>query len=82
VDETRLIRLPIADFDRELADVAVAIELVATGGARRVTLTGLQRSEDVAPEGLALAQAAGVRFALQRDRQNGLATIVVGPVEA
>jgi hypothetical protein len=82
VDEPRLIRLPIADFDRELADVAVAIQLVATGGARRVTLSGLQRSDEIAPEGLALAQAAGVRFTLQRDRQDGPATIVVGPVEA
>lgn len=82
MDESRLIRLPIADFDRELADVAVAIQLVATGGARRVTLSGLRRSQEIAPEALALAQAAGVRFALQRDRQDGPATIVVGPVEA
>lgn len=81
MDEQRLIRLPIADFDRELADVAVAIELVATGGARRVTLAGLLRPEAIAPEALALAQAAGVRFALQRDRRNGPVTIVVGPVD-
>jgi hypothetical protein len=81
VDEPRPIRLPIADFDRELADVAVAIQLVATGGARRVTLSGLRRSEEIAPEALALAQAAGVRFAVQRDERSGLPTIVVGPTE-
>lgn len=81
MDEPRPIRLPIVDFDRELADVAVAIQLVATGGARRVTLSGLRRSEEIAPDALALAQAAGVRFALQRDRRNGPGTIVVGPVE-
>jgi hypothetical protein len=81
VDEPRPIRLPIVDSDRELADVAVAIQLVATGAARRVTLSGLLRSEEIAPEALALAQAAGVRFALQRDRRNGPVTIVVGPVE-
>jgi hypothetical protein len=81
VDEPRPIRPPTVDFDHELADVAVAIQLVATGGARRVTLTGLRRSEEIAPEALALAQAAGIRFALQRDGRNGLATIVVGPID-
>ncbi len=82
MDESRLIRLPIADFDRELADVAVAIQLVATGRARRVTLTGLLRSEKIAAQALALAQAAGVRFTLQRERRNGPPTIVVGPIDA
>jgi len=81
VDEPRPIRLPIVDFDRELADVAVAIQLVATGGARRVTLSGLLRCEEIAPDALALAQAAGVRFALTRGHRNGPPTIVVGPVE-
>jgi hypothetical protein len=36
---------------------------------------------EIAPDALALAQAAGVRFALQRNRRNGPATIVVGPLE-
>jgi hypothetical protein len=81
VDEPRPIRPPIVDFDRELADVAVAVQLVASGGARRVTLSGLLRSEEIAPEALALAQASGVRFALQRDSRTGSVTIVVGPVE-
>jgi hypothetical protein len=81
VDGPRPIRPPIVDFDRELADVAVAVQLVASGGARRVTLSGLLRSEEIAPEALALAQASGVRFAFQRDRRNGSVTIVVGPVE-
>lgn len=76
-----MIRLFPMPYDRELADVAVAIQLVASGGARRVTLTGLRRSDALAPEALALAQAAGVRFALQRTHRNGAATIVIGPVE-
>ncbi len=81
MDDARLIRLPRIEFDQELADVVAAIRLVAAGEARRVTLSGLRRSEEIALEALALAQAAGVRFALQRDRPNGQPTIVVGPVE-
>jgi hypothetical protein len=81
VDIHGLIRLPGTVFDRELADVAAAIQLVATGGARRVTLSALRRPEEIAPDALALAQAAGVRFALQRARPHGPATLVIGPVE-
>lgn len=81
MDAPRLIRLSPTPFNRELADVAAAIQLVASGGARRVTLSGLRRSDAIAPDALAFAQAAGVRFALQRPHRNGLATIVVGPVE-
>ena len=81
MDEPRLIRLPIGDFDRDLADVAVAIQLVASGGARRVTISGLLRSEDIAPDAVALAQAAGVRFVLQRQRKHGPATLVIGPID-
>jgi len=82
VDEPRPIRLPTTAYDQELVDVAAAIQLVATAGARRVTLSGLQHPEEIASDALALAQGAGVRFALQRDRRNGPATVVVGPVEA
>jgi hypothetical protein len=81
VDTPRLIRLPAIEFDKELADVAAAIALVAGGGARRVTLSGLRRSEEIAADALALAQAAGVEFALQRARRDGPPAIVVGPVE-
>ena len=76
-----MIQLFPIPYDGDLADVAVAIQLVASGGARRVTLSGLRRSEAIAPEALALAQAAGVRFALERPKRNGATTIVVGPVE-
>ena len=81
MDAPRPIRLPTTAYDQELADVAAAIQLVATGGARRVTLSGLRRPEEIASDALALAQAAGVRFALHRDRRNGPATVVVGPAE-
>jgi hypothetical protein len=81
VDDPRLIHLPTSAFDQELADVAAAIQLVASGGARRVTLSGLRRPDAIAPDALALAQASGVQFALHRDRRKGPATIVVGPLE-
>ena len=81
MDTPRLIRLPAIAFDKELADVAAAIELVAAGAARRVTLTSVRRSEEIAPEALALAQAAGVRFALKREHRNVPPAIVIGPVE-
>ena len=79
MDAPRPIRLPTTAYDQELADVAAAIQLVATGSARRVTLSGLQHPDEIAADALALAQAAGVLFALQRDRRNGPATVVVGP---
>ena len=81
MDAPRLIHLPTSAFDKELADVAAAIELVAARVARRVTLASLRRSEEIAPDALALAQAAGVRFGLHRDRRNGPPAIVIGPVE-
>jgi len=81
VDVPRLIRLSPIPFDRDLADAAAAIQPVASRGAKRVILSGMRRPDAIAPQALALAQAAGVRFALQRPHRNGLATIVVGPVE-
>jgi hypothetical protein len=81
VDEPRPIRLPSVAFEHELADVAAAIALVASGGAQRVTLSGLHHPEAIASDALAIAQSAGVRFALQRDRKNGRPAVIVGPVE-
>jgi hypothetical protein len=62
------------------AEIDVAIELVRRGQARRVRLCGLSAGERAAGSGLARAQAAGVRFALEREVAPGLAvSLVIGP---
>ena len=64
-------RLPIAEADareRDEAELATAIALVARGTARRVIVAGLGNAESLAPEALANAQAAHVAFALARNR--------------
>lgn len=63
-----------------MADVTAAIELVARGRAYRVTLVGLADPAALAPVMLAVAQAARVQFALERNPSSGTAAIVVGPV--
>jgi transposase len=84
VEPTHVIRLPVEYQapDLTLADLTAAIELVASGGARRVVLAGLPGVETVAAAALAHAQAAHVRFALSRDDGMGVPSVVVGPLEA
>jgi hypothetical protein len=63
-----------------VAEIEVAIELVLRGTARRVRLVGLLAGERAAGEGLALAQEAGVQFALERGAAPGYAvSLVIGP---
>lgn len=83
MEAPRVVRLPvaIAASDHALADVVSAIELVASGLARRVVLAGIPGVEDVAAEALIYAQAARVRFRLERSSQAPPA-VIVGPVEA
>ena len=52
-----------------ISEIEVAIALVQRGQARRVRLVGLAAAEHAAGAGLALAQAAGVEFALERGRR-------------
>jgi len=85
VETVHPIRLPsatVALLEHDLAEIAVAIELVARHVASRVTLTGLEDPESIAGQALALAQLAHVRFALQRDLAGGAVLVVVGPLEA
>jgi hypothetical protein len=86
VDTPRPIRLPVAtraQADRELAEVAAAVELVARGIARRVVLVGLEDAEMIAGDALVIAQHCGVRFALQRDAdRSALVFVIVGPRES
>jgi hypothetical protein len=63
-----------------LSEIDVAIELVRRGQARRIRLVGLAAGELAAGAGLARAQAAGVRFALERGEAPGFAiSVLVGP---
>ncbi|HEU0235634.1 MAG TPA: hypothetical protein VFR14_04230 [Candidatus Limnocylindrales bacterium] len=83
MDTPRPIRLPAAtraEADRELAEVAAAVELVARGVARRVVLVGLEELAALAGDALVIAQQAGVRFALQREPgRSGTVLAIVGP---
>lgn len=81
MDPTAFLRFPGASsdpFERDLTEIDAAIELVTSGAAARVRLVALVRPDAIAAEGLARAQAANVRFALDRGT-NGVAAITVGP---
>jgi hypothetical protein len=67
--------------DRALAELVAAIELVASGVATRVHVTGLAGLDEVAAQGLVRAQQAGVRFTLTRHPPD-IVTAIVGPHEA
>jgi hypothetical protein len=53
-------------FDVAVREIEIAIELVVSGRARVVQLSGLEAAERAAAAGLAAAQSARVGFALQR----------------
>ena len=82
MDTSRVVLLPpiATSTDALLADITAAIELVARGGARRVTLTGLARPEDVAADALVVAQGAGVEFRLERNEVTGAVSVLIGPL--
>lgn len=79
-----MIRLPVEHQASEhvLADLVAAIELVASGAARRVVLAGLPGVEAVAAEALAYAQAAHVAFSLRRAPGSEAPAVVIGSLEA
>ncbi|HSD78397.1 MAG TPA: hypothetical protein VLA98_13380, partial [Solirubrobacteraceae bacterium] len=54
---------PTEQFERDLDEIEAAIAMVVSGAATRIRLIGLAAAVDVAPEGLARAQLAGVTFA-------------------
>jgi hypothetical protein len=59
--------LPSADeLERDLREVDAAIAMIASGAAIRVRLIGLRVPDEVAPVGLARAQAAGIGFRVDR----------------
>lgn len=84
MERPRPIPLPVAvplSADRALAELFAAIELVASGIATRVHVTGLSGLDEVAAQALVRAQQAGVRFTLTRDQPDAV-TAIVGPREA
>ena len=70
-------RASASPVERDLAEIDAAIELVRRGLATRIRLIGLLRPDGVAAIGLAHAQAAGVRFDVDRG-PDGVA-LTVGP---
>jgi hypothetical protein len=79
----RITRLPItrasaSPIERDLAEIDTAIELVRRGVATRIRLVGLLRPDGVAAIGLAHAQAAGLRFEVDRGPAGG-AALTIGP---
>jgi hypothetical protein len=72
---------PLADpLEVALSEIDVAIELVLRGQARRVRLCGLAAGERAAGPGLARAQAACVRFAVERGEAPAFAvSLLIGP---
>ncbi len=83
MEPSRVVRLPV-DFqapDHLLGDMIAAIDLVASGVARRVVLAGLQGVEAVAAQALLVAQAEHVRFSLARTNATDMPAVIVGPVE-
>jgi hypothetical protein len=53
-------RISASERARQLALVRSAIDLIAAGGADRVTLVGLRSAERVLPQAQALSEAAGL----------------------
>ena len=77
-----MIRLPSARTalgEDLLEELYGAIDLVASGAARRIVLAAFPGVEDVAAGALAHAQGAGVAFALSRDGE--AVTVHIGPRE-
>jgi hypothetical protein len=67
-------------YDVAVREIAIAVELVVSGLARVVQLSGLAGAERAASVGLAQAQAAGVDFALQRSGSaGGAVSLRIGP---
>jgi hypothetical protein len=64
-------------FELDLAHIEAAIELVRNGQAARVRLVGLADAADLAPIGLARAQAVGLDFAVER--HDDALTLTFGP---
>jgi hypothetical protein len=80
VDTAGLHVLPIGEdlLDADLREIDTAIAMVTRGAAVRVRLVGLHAPDEVASIALARAQAAGVKFQIDRSPSTRL---TIGPLE-
>ena len=60
-------------------ELSAAIALVAEGNATRITIANVDIDDEMAGRGAALAQRAGVAFALESDPVTGRRAMRVGP---
>ena len=68
------------ELERCLIEIEVAIELVATHSAVRISLVGFTIADEVAGVGAARAQEARVGFHVERREGDSGSVIVVGPI--
>jgi hypothetical protein len=66
-------------LDVAVREIEIAVDLVGSGRARVVELVGLAAAARAAGFGVAKAQAAGVRFSVQRSG-SGSVSLRVGPI--
>lgn len=67
-------------LDVAIREIDIAVELVLSGAATVVQLSGLDGAERAAARGLAEAQSAGVEFALLRSGSpSGTVSLRIGP---
>ena len=60
-------------------ELSAAITLVAEGQATRITIANVEIDDEMAGQGAALAQRAGVAFAVESDPVTGRRAMMVGP---
>jgi len=83
MDRPRPIPLPVVRVEpaTEWAEneLTAAIVLVAEGRAARITIANVEVTEELAGHGAALAQQAGVAFAVDPDPSTGRRALRIGP---
>ncbi len=83
MDRLRPIPLPVVKVERAAEwaenELMAAIALVAEGGAGRIIIANIEVTDELAGHGAALAQQAGVAFAVDRDPTTGRRALRVGP---
>ena len=68
------------ELERALLEIDAAIELVASGGAVRISLTGFGVTDLVAGVAAAHAQKARVAFHVEQQGVTATGSVVIGPV--
>jgi hypothetical protein len=82
VDDRRPIPLPVEwepAAQWVAGELSAAITLVAEGHATRITIANVDIDDEMAGQGAALAQRAGVGFAVENDPVTGRRAMTVGP---